>query len=46
MSDLAGCKFCKDPEGRDIYDLPDDEWEKLYKSVPWTDAIVVYIEPF
>lgn len=45
LSDLAGFKYCTYPEGRDIYDLPDDEWEKLYKSIPWADAIVVYIEP-
>lgn len=29
--------------GDDIYDLSDDEWNKLYKSIPWTKAIMVKI---
>ena len=27
----------------DIYVLSDDEWNKLYKSIPWTKAIMVKI---
>lgn len=43
LNDLVGCKYGYDPLGRDIYDLSDDEWDKLYKSVPWVKCIVVYI---
>ena len=43
LSDLAGCKYDKNYDGRDIYDLSDEEWEKLYKSVPWNKCIAVYI---
>ena len=43
LSDMAGCKYCRDPQGRDIYDLTDEEWDALYKSIPWTKCIVVYI---
>ena len=43
LSDLVGCKYGCDSEGRDIYELSDEEWNKLYASVPWTRAIVVYI---
>ena len=43
LSDLVGCKYSLDPQGRDIYDLSDEEWDKLYQSVPWVKCIVVYI---
>ena len=43
LNDLVGCEYSQDPHGRDIYDLSDDEWDKLYKSVPWVKCIVVYI---
>lgn len=43
LMDLDGCKYCYDPQGRDIYDLSDKEWNKLYASVPWVRCIVVYI---
>ena len=43
LMDLNGCKWCCDFEGRDIYDLPDEEWDKLYASIPWIKCIVVYI---
>ncbi len=43
LNDLVGCKYGEDPKGRDIYDLSDEEWDELYKSVPWIKAIVVYI---
>lgn len=43
LNDLDGCKYSCDQQGRDIYDLSDDEWDALYKSVPWTKGIVVYI---
>ena len=43
LNDLVGCKYSHDPQGRDIYDLSDEEWNELYQSVPWTKCIVVYI---
>lgn len=43
LNDLAGCKYSCDFEGRDIYELSDEEWDKLYKSIPWTKAIIVRI---
>lgn len=43
LNDLVGCKYSCDPQGRDIYDLSDEEWDALYKTVPWIKAIVVYI---
>ena len=43
LNDMAGCKYSHDPLGRDIYDLTDEEWDALYKSIPWTKCIVVYI---
>lgn len=43
LSDLVGCDYSCDPDGRDIYDLSDEEWSALYEAVPWTKAIVVYI---
>jgi hypothetical protein len=43
LNDMVGCKYSHDPQGRDIYDLTDEEWDALYKSIPWTKCIVVYI---
>lgn len=43
LNDMVGCKYGYDKDGRDIYELPDDGWEKLYASIPWTKCIVVYI---
>lgn len=43
LLDMVGCKYSCDPQGRDIYDLSDDEWNALYKTIPWVKAIVVYI---
>ena len=43
LMDLQGCKWCMTPDGKDIYDLSDEEWDKLYKSIPWIKCIVVYI---
>ena len=43
LNDMVGCKYSHDPQGRDIYDLTDDEWNELYKSIPWIKCIVVYI---
>lgn len=43
LTDMVGCKYSEDLQGRDIYDLSDEEWDKLFESLPWTKAIVVYI---
>ena len=43
LNDLVGCKYGHDSQGRDIYDLTGEEWDALYKSVPWIKCIVVYI---
>lgn len=43
LNDMVGCQYGHDPEGRDIYDLTDEEWDQLYKGLPWEKAIVVYI---
>lgn len=43
LNDLVGCQYGHDPEGRDIYDLSDEEWDALYNGLPWVDVIAVYI---
>ena len=43
LCDMANCKCGCDKDGNDIYDLPDEKWDELYQSIPWTKAIVVYI---
>lgn len=43
LMDLAGCDYCHDSQGRDIYELSDKEWNELYASVPWVKCIAVYI---
>ena len=43
LNDLEGCRYGRDYQGRDIYDLSDEEWNELYNGVPWVKAIVVYI---
>ena len=43
LSDLADCESYCDPNGKDITELSDAEWDDLYKSVPWVKAIFVWI---
>lgn len=43
LRDLVGCKYSSTPDGRDIYDLSDEEWDELYASVPWIKCIAVRI---
>ena len=43
LADMVGCKYYCGPDGRDITDLSDAEWNALYQSIPWTKAIVVFI---
>lgn len=43
LVDMIGCKYSCTEDGRDVFDLSDEEWEALYESLPWTKAIAVYI---
>ena len=43
LRDLDGCEYCCDPQGVDIYNLTNDEWQRLYESLPWIKCIAVYI---
>lgn len=43
LNDIRGCEYGHDLKGRDIYELSDEEWDKLYASLPWEKAIVVRI---
>lgn len=43
LSDMQGCRYGRDRQGRDIYDLSDEEWTRLYESLPWKKAIAVHI---
>ena len=43
LSDMADCKCYCTPDGRDITDLSEEEWNALYRSILWKKAIVVYV---
>lgn len=43
LCDMLECKCGYDKDGRDIYGLSDEEWDKLYASIPWVKCIAVYI---
>jgi hypothetical protein len=43
LNDMVGCRYGYDKHGRDIYGLTDDEWNALYRSIPWVKCIAVYI---
>lgn len=43
LSDMVGCKCYCTPDGSDITDISEKEWDELYRSIPWKKAIVVYI---
>lgn len=43
LNDLNGCHLGYDYYGRDIYELSDEEWDKLYAEVSWEKVIIVYI---
>ena len=43
LCDMIGCEYGCDEDGRDIYELSNAEWEKIYQSIPWVKCIVVYI---
>lgn len=43
LDDMVECRYGYDLQGRDIYELSDEEWDKLYQSIPWTKCIAVDI---
>ena len=43
LCDMAGCRYSRDSHGRDIFDLSDEEWNKIFESLPWVKCIAVYI---
>lgn len=43
LCDMFGCRYGCDKIGNDIYELSENEWNQLYKSIPWIKCIVVYI---
>ena len=43
LVDMVGCKYSETKDGRDVYDLPDAEFDALYESLPWVECIAVYI---
>ena len=43
LGDMVGCEYYRTPDGRDITEISDEEWDALYKEIPWVKAIVVYI---
>lgn len=43
LCDMVGCKYSMTPDGRDVYDLTDEEWDALYQSIPWIKCIAVRI---
>lgn len=43
LSDMQGCKYCYTADGRDIYDLPDEEWKELYNGLPWVKTILITV---
>ena len=43
LSDMVGCNYDCTPDGRDITEISDEEWDALYKSIPWVKCIAVYI---
>lgn len=43
LDDMVGCRYGYDLQGRDIYELSDEEWDKLYQSIPWIKCIAVDI---
>ena len=43
LCDMVGCEFGDTKDGRDVYDLSDEEWAELFNSLEWEKVIVVYI---
>ena len=43
LCDLPECEYGHLPDGTDIYDLTDEELERLYNQIEWFKAIIVYI---
>ena len=45
LSDMKGCSYYEAPDGRELKDLTEEEWDGLYKSLPWKKCILVNINP-
>ena len=43
LCDMVDCRYSETKDGRDIYDLSDEEWTELFNSLEWEKVIVVYI---
>ena len=43
LVDMIGCQYGMDREGRDIFELSDDDWHEIFNDLPWKKVIVVYI---
>ena len=43
LCDMVGCSYAETKDGRDIYELSDEEWDALFNSIEWEKVIVVYI---
>ena len=43
LCDMVGCKYGDTKDGRDVYNLSDEEWTELFNSLEWEKVIVVYI---
>lgn len=44
LCDMVGCHYGCDKNGKDIYELSDEEWDELYQNLPWVKNIIVYID--
>ena len=43
LIDMVGCPYATTKDGRDIYELSDEDWDALFNSIEWEKVIVVYI---
>ena len=44
LEDMAGCNYGETSDGRDIWDLSEEEWKVMFDELPWAKAIIVYID--
>lgn len=44
LADMVGCEYYCTPDGREITELEEEEWNSLFESLPWEKCIIVYIE--
>lgn len=43
LTDMQGCECGCAADGRDIYDLSDEEWTEIYNSLPWIKTIIITV---